>query len=265
MTLKKTMVMDSEPVDPGPRSPLRTLQVLEELTKEPQGFQLHVLAARLDLPKTSVFRLLKTLEYAGYVTFQESVYRLGDAALKLGSALVKYNVFPNCAFHTMRSLSAQCGETIILGTLSDTGNEVIYSEIVDAISPLRFISTVGSAHPLYASVSGLSILAHMPAKRLDHYLETIQLIKLAPKTIASIDELKETLSSIREKGYVISIDGLVEGVLSVGAPIFNATGTVQAGISISAPSSRGSQNIDGLIDLVCNGAKQISSILGYQN
>ena len=72
---------DSEPPaderDSGPRSPLRTVQVLQELAVSATGVQLAVLADRLQLPKTSLFRLLRSLESGGYVTSLNGVHQVG--------------------------------------------------------------------------------------------------------------------------------------------------------------------------------------------
>src|SRR3546814_8792827 len=77
------------------RSALRTVQILHELALNPAGASLADLSVRLELPKTSLFRLLKTLEAGGYVAADNAAYTLGAAALKLGAAIVRNRQFPN--------------------------------------------------------------------------------------------------------------------------------------------------------------------------
>ena len=120
------------PVPMSPRVPLRTMQILYELAARPAPVSLADLSVRLNLPKTSLFRLLKTLESGDYVLAVEGGYKIGAATLKLGAAIINTREFPNCAIPVMQAVSDQCGETIILGTLADNHHEVVYTEVIDA-------------------------------------------------------------------------------------------------------------------------------------
>src|SRR3546814_18247464 len=66
------------------RSPLRTVQILHELALNPAGASLADLSVRLELPKTSLFRLLKTLEAGGYVAAHNAAYTLGRSEERRG-------------------------------------------------------------------------------------------------------------------------------------------------------------------------------------
>ena len=142
--------------DVGPRSPLRTVQVLQELAISAAGVPLAVLAERLDLPKTSLFRLLRSLESGGYVTSVNGVHEVGPETVKLGSAIMRNRESPNTARPAMERLSQASNETIILGSLDETGTQVVYSDVIDATNPLRFIIKTGTVRPLYTSASGLA-------------------------------------------------------------------------------------------------------------
>lgn len=246
------------------RSPLRTVQILHHLALTPTGVSLADLSVQLDLPKTSLFRLLKSLEAGDYVIADKAIYQVGPATLKLGAAIIQNREFPNCAVPVMRSISHRCGETIILGTLADNHIDVVYAEVIDATKPLRFISKAGSTSSLYGSASGQIILAHMPPKELAHYLKKVKLVKYAPGTVETISALEEKLDEIRKTGLSISLEGLVEGVFSIAAPVIDANGRVIAGLSISAPSTRGLKLKDKLQTLVLEGGSEISRMLGYK-
>jgi DNA-binding IclR family transcriptional regulator len=249
--------------DSGPRSPLRTVQVLHELAVSATGVPLAVLASRLQLPKTSLFRLLRSLEAGGYVTSVNGVHQIGPAALKLGAAIVHNREFPNCARPAMEWLAEQSGETIILGTLSDDKADVVYTDVIEATNPLRFIVKAGNVNPLYSSASGLMILAYMPAAQKRQYLETVKLLPLAPRTITTVAELKGRIDHIRSTGISVSLEGMFEGVYSVAAPVVDASGAVRAGVSISAPSTRGLRQEDKFATHVRSAGEEISRVLGY--
>ncbi|MBO9355478.1 helix-turn-helix domain-containing protein [Bordetella petrii] len=253
----------AQEVDAGPRSPLRTVQVLRELASIPGGLTLVQLATRLQLPKTSVFRLLRSLEAGGYVTSIGGAHHLGSEALKLGSAIVQNLVFPNCARPAMEWLFEQCQETIIIGVQSDDGYDVVYREVIEATNPLRFSVAAGTTKPLYTSASGQAVIAHMPDDVLKHYLSTVQFQQFAPKTIGSVADLKRRIREVRANGVAVSIDGMFEGVYSVAAPIVDSGMSVRAGISITAPSTRGIRQSKKFAELVHKAGEEISRVLGY--
>jgi DNA-binding IclR family transcriptional regulator len=247
----------------GPRSPLRTVQVLHALAASGQGVALGTLAASLQLPKTSLFRLLRSLEQAGYVRSQDGIHEVGPEALKLGAALVRACAFPKCARPVMAWLASQCDETVILATADDSGTEVVYSEVIEATNPLRFSIRPGLAKPLYSSASGQVLLAYATPEHRATYVRQVKFVRLAAGTITSGTALQRNLRAIRAQGYAVSVDGMFDGVYSIAAPVFDAGGAVQAGLSISAPSSRGLQQEDRFRRLLQQAAEEISRLLGY--
>ncbi|MBJ7418689.1 MAG: IclR family transcriptional regulator [Rhodoferax sp.] len=249
--------------DVGPRSPLRTLQVLHELAISGHGVPLSVLAELLDLPKTSLFRLLRSLESGGYVTSVNGVHEVGPETVKLGSAIMQGREFPKTARPVMERLSKASNETIILGSLDDTGTQVVYSEVIDATNPLRFMIKTGTVRPLYTSASGLAILAYMQAAELAAYLEEVKFVRYAPGTITSVTALKRRIKEVRARGTAISIDGMFEGVFSIAAPVVNAMGIVRCGLSISAPSTRGIRQQEKFAQILTQAGGEVSRLLGY--
>lgn len=253
----------SQDSDSNPRSPLRTVQVLHELAVSGQGVALAMLAARLQLPKTSLFRLLRSLERGGYVTSSNGVHQVGPQAIKLGVALVQNLKFPSCARPAMEWLAAECNETVILGTFDDSGTQIVYTEIIEPSNPLRFSIKPGLTKPLYSSAMGQTLLAYMPAERKARYLEDVELVRLASKTISSVAALKRKTREIRANGIAVSVDGMFDGVYSIAAPLVNATGQVHAGLSISAPSTRGAQQEEKFAGLLKRACEEVSRVLGY--
>src|SRR3546814_19696090 len=77
------------------RSPLRTVQILHALALNPAGVSLPDLSVRLELPKTSLFRLLKNLEAAGYAAADNAAYTLGTAPLQPVAAHLTHPRVPN--------------------------------------------------------------------------------------------------------------------------------------------------------------------------
>ena len=253
----------AEDRDAGPRSPLRTVQVLHELAVSATGVQLAVLAERLGLPKTSLFRLLRSLESGGFVTSLNGVHQVGPQTVKLGMAIMQNREFPKSARAAMEWLSEASGETVILGSIDDTGLQVVYADVIDATNPLRFSIKMGTIRPLYTSASGLTILAYMKPAQLQAYLAEVEFVRYAPGTISSAAALKRKIKEIRGCGTAVSIDGMFEGVFSIAAPIVNGTGEVRAGLSISAPSTRGIRQEEKFSALLMQAVIEVSRLLGY--
>ena len=249
--------------DSNPRSPLRTVQVLHDLAVSGQGVALATLAARLQLPKTSLFRLLRSLEQGGYVTSSNGVHQVGPQAIKLGVALLRNREFPNCARPAMEWLAAECNETVILGTFDDSGMQIVYTEVIEPNNPLRFSIKSGLTKPLYSSAMGQTLVAYMPAERRSRYLQDVAFVRLASNTIASTAALKRKIKEIRADGVSVSVDGMFDGVYSIAAPVVNAAGQVFAGLSISAPSTRGPQQQQKFIGLLKKAGEEISRVLGH--
>ena len=271
MTLQKTQMtaqdIDADPPadgrDSGPRSPLRTVQVLQELAVNATGVPLAVLAERLQLPKTSLFRLLRSLESGGYVSSLNGMHQVGTEAVKLGMAIMQNRECPNRARAAMDWLSEKSNETVILGSIDDTGTQVVYSDVIEATNPLRFIIKMGTIKPLYTSASGLAILAYMKPADLQVYLADVQFVRYAPDTISSVAMLKRKLKEIRVKGLAVSVDGMFEGVFSIASPVVNAMGVVRSGLSISAPSTRGIRQEEKFSKLLTQAGSEVSRLLGY--
>ena len=249
--------------DSNPRSPVRTVQVLHELAVSGQGVALGSLAARLQLPKTSLFRLLRSLEQGGYVTSSNGVHQVGPEAIKLGVALVRNREFPNCARPAMEWLAAECNETVILGTFDDSQMQIVYTEVIEPSNPLRFSIKSGLTKPLYSSAMGQTLLAYMPAERKSRYLQDVEFVRLASSTISSVAALKRKIKEVRAAGVSVSVDGMFDGVYSIAAPIVNGGGQVFAGLSISAPSTRGPQQERKFSGLLTRAGEEISRVLGY--
>jgi DNA-binding IclR family transcriptional regulator len=249
--------------DANPRSPLRTVQVLHELANAGQAVPLGVLAARLHLPKTSLFRLLRALEAGAYVVSDNGLHRVGPQALQLGAALLRNRQFPDCARPVLQWLASQCHETVVLGTFDDSETQIVYVDVIEPSNPLRFSIRPGLTKPLYCSASGQALLAYQSADKRAAYLSATQFEKVASNTVSGAAALKRRIKDIRAQGVAVSVDGMFDGVYSIAVPVFDGEGHARAGISISAPGTRGPQRQDEFAALLKKAGEDLSRLLGY--
>ncbi len=246
-----------------PRSPLRTVQVLHALALAGRAVTLAELATHLQLPKTSLYRLLRALEDGGYVQSDQGSHQLGPQALQLGAALVRGRHLAGSARPALERLGQQCGETVILGTLDEGRTQIVYTVVVEPDHPLRFSIRPGLANPLYCSATGQVLLAWMPAEEREAYLAKVHLERLASGTVRSVTALRGVLRSIHSHGVAVSVDGMFDGVYSIAAPIFDATGEVSAAVSISAPSVRGAPQAQRFAQMLAHTCGELSAMLGH--
>lgn len=249
----------------GPRSILRLLQLLALLSAAPEGRTLAQLCQSLALPKTTLFTMLKVLLGAGYLSQDKGVYRLGKAALALGSAMSRAPDagFPECAQGILQSLSRRTGETVFLSVLTRDRRFCKYVAVVESENWLRYSVELGSQKPAYATGTGRAMLAYLPEQEVKALLERITFERITPGTVSSRRALLAGLKEVRRHGVSTVDSGTVAGVVSVAAPIFDVEGRVAAALSIGGPSARIGLHLRSIESAVREGAKEISRALGY--
>lgn len=249
----------------GPRAILRVLQVLAHLAEHPQGRSLTQMCDELQLPKTTLFTMLKTLQGSGHLELEQGLYKLGPPSVALGAALVasaKRN-FPEGARDKLESLSRRTGETTFLSVLTADGMHCRYLQVVESGNWLRFSVQPNSVKPAYATGTGRAMLAHLPKADLEGILSRVQFEKLTQKTVSSRKALLAALAQVRREGVSVSDSGTVSQVMSVAAPIFDARGQVVAAISAGGPTVRMAPQLVGIQRVVRSTAEDISRDLGF--
>ena len=215
----------------------RTLDVLEMLAVSDEPVALTELARDLDATKSSVFRILVTLEQRGYVAREPSSgrYRLGTHLAYLGSRSLRSLDLRRAARPVLEELHRRFGETVNLGVLDDA--EVVYIDMVESDHGLRMAAQLGGRDPAYSTSLGKAILAYLPEPVRESHLPT-RLIARTPQTIINRALLAVELERIRREGVAEDVGENEAGAHCFGAPIFDHGGSVIAAISISAPESR---------------------------
>lgn len=222
------------------------------------------LSKKLGLHKNNVFRILATLEFRGYIEQNEKTegYRLGPKVFELG-LIFKYQMgLIKHAKPIMEEIVKRHNETVYLGVLRDI--YAIYINNVETTHTVRVISRVGSQIPAYASAIGKVQLAYLPTDDLERLLKDRKLRPYTERTIVEKRELLEELKKVAEAGYALDNEEFEDDVRCAAAPIRDYTRWVIAGLSISGPAFRLTDEIlPELVETVKWGALQISKNLGY--
>jgi len=221
------------------KSAARVLDLLELLEPLQEPIGVSELARRMQIPKSSVFMLLATLEQRGYVESDSEkrfvlnpMFRGGGRSWVGGfrTALIQI------AKKQMEALVRATRETSFLAT-SD-GRTIEY--IAKVVSPheLRSDSDLHVPRPMHLLSLGMIFLAYQDRAKTEEFLRKAELGDVTPQMTCSLAELREELVATRTNGYAVTRDLNTPGLSGISVPIFNGTGKIVAGLNLSAPSSR---------------------------
>lgn len=228
---------DSKASDYHVRAVDRAVRILCSLDADHPERTLSEIARTTDLPKSTAYRILLTLEESGFVqqTNDGERYRLGLRIASLGLTALRRISIRRQALPLMRQLVERFSETCALGILDE--GSVLDIEVVQSDHVLTIASEVGRRLPLHSTASGKALLAFLPPSVVESVVER-PLEARTEKTITSLDELHRELELVRQRGYAFDEEENELGVRAVAAPIFDRDGSVVAEISMPGPTSR---------------------------
>ena len=242
------------------RSAMRLVALFESLAKSEEGVTLAQLSAEIGAPKSSVLGILRSMVALGYMEHGHDLYRLGPKSFRLASDILAVRRFPNLVRPIMQELAAKTSELVCLFVLDRQAQRMTYADIIDSPNPVRYTVPTGTTRPLYVSAGGQLLLAHQEPAWIDAYVAATRLDALTARTITDPQELRERLAAIRRDGFAISLGETVPGAAGVAAPIFNADGSVTAGLLIGAPLDRFEQQLPELKRLLREATARVSGI-----
>lgn len=243
----------------------RAIQIIEFIANNHNSASLTQISQNLGLSKSTTHGLIATLEDYNYVYQDQStgLYQLGLKIFELGQVVYSSLDLRSVAYPILVELSQKYEETVHLALLS--GGEVVYIEKVDSSRSVRIISQIGGRNPTYCTGVGKVLLAGLPVDEVEKLMQATDMKKFTPNTIDNIDKLKKCLTEISQKGYAIDLEEIELGLRCVAAPIKNHQGTTIAGISLSGPTNRITDEIlEQLSRDVVDAAYRISAKLGYK-
>ncbi len=216
---------------------LKAAKILEYLSTEPNGQGTSEIARQTQMNKSTVFKLLETLQLIGFIekSPDNSHNKIGLGLAKFAHAYLQQTDIVRIAKPILEVLNTETGETVHLGVLDNLS--IVYVLKLESKQPVRLYSKVGIAAPLYCTGIGKAALSTFNNKELDSYIEKTELQKHTGHTIVDSEKLREEMEKIRCLGYAVDNSEHEEDVRCVAIPLFTRSKLLGA-ISISSPRYR---------------------------
>ena len=235
----KKMADDAEELDQastGIRVIARAADILLALSNHPDGLSLREIAKLVKLPRSTVQRIIYSLEEANLVIAASptSGFRLGPTLTLLAEAVRPFDI-ARMARPLILQLASETGETVDLSILAH-GKAVVVDQI-SGIHPLKAVSITGGSLPLHGTAIGKALLAALPQKELDALKAHLQLKPLTKHTHTSWDTLLPELETIRKTGLSFDHEGYMLGISSVATTLRGPSGELAA-VSFPVPTER---------------------------
>lgn len=219
------------------QSTLRALDILEAVGKERGPIGLSELSRRVGLHKSTVHRLVLSLESRGWLMreLESGKYRLGIKFITVlgqgGTSSSFQEIRP-----LLQQLSEQVNETVILSVWD--GREVVCVDKVETAQRIQVSSHIGRNFPIYAGGTGFGVLIGMPETMVSEILDQTDLIAYTPLTLTDRRELIARYREMREKGYVLSSGQVDQGVTGIAMPLYFPYEQCYGSVGVVLPDMR---------------------------
>jgi DNA-binding IclR family transcriptional regulator len=250
----------AEPTFPGTRAVARAVAVLKAFGGGRSAWGITELANELSLSKTTVFRILRTLEQEGMLTRDpgRDVYRLGPELIVLGAHALRSADLRSIARAQLETLAERTGESATLEVL--VGSDTL---ILDEVLGHFFLGAggeIGTRWPAHTTSTGKVLLS---ARARSGVALPRRLAARPAGSSTSLARLERELAEVHEAGYAVAMEELEPGFVAIGAPVHDHKGQVIAAISVGGPTGRiPAERIPALGALVRSAADEVSRSLG---
>ena len=237
----------------------RTFDLLDLLERSPDGIGARDLVEALEVPRSTVYRILNSLTARKIVRRTISGnYVLGQRLVSLAARVRSDSVavdLAQIATPIMQKLSAETGEPNKLSVRDGDQANIIAATV--AAHEASFAPAIASRYPLHAGAASKVIMAHMSAEDLARHL-SVPLVRYTPRTITDPKRLARELAQVRKLGIANDHGEHNARVHALAAPVFDAGGRFLAALSIPFLADRDDEFRNRLKNALTAAAREIS-------
>jgi DNA-binding IclR family transcriptional regulator len=246
----------------GLQSVIKSFALVEALVEAGEA-NAATLAEELGEPRSSVYRMLATLQQIGVVEpgSRRGLHRPGLGLIRLGGSVLTRFDERQLLLPVMESLRARTKETVHLALRR--GHQAVFIERLHGESTHALAIKLGGVLPLHVGASPRALLAFEPELFWNDYFAETTIEAWTPSGPATEAEVREILSDVRRTGVSISDEDVVPGVATVGAPVFDHRGVVRAAVAFNLLPEALRAERAGWIELARTASTAASLTFGY--
>lgn len=241
----------------------RGLEILHLFRRDRRVVTLPEMSAALDLPRATAFRLAYTLERDGYLQRipNSHAFRLGPKVLLLGFDYLATTEVVTCGRDPVHALRDRTGFSAHMCVRDAT--DIVYVLNASSHHRMRGEIPVGTRYPCHAVASGRALLFDMSEAELAALYRDVKMQAYSDQTPTTVKALWALLKKERANGVASNKSGFVSGIVSLSAPVRDASGAIVAAINVS-DSETVLKDVDAVRDEVLRAASQVSAQLGWR-
>jgi len=232
------------------KSAERVLDVFELLARGGSEMSHTDISEVLQIPKSSLTQLLRTLASRGYIEMTPNGrgYRLGAELLSLSQSAGHTRDLIAQAEAFLAEITRETGESSALNQLKGDQSEVVAT----VLGPARLVThmRLGDLAPLYATSGGKAILAYMPPDFREEYLTQVRFEPATSATLKSAKTLRKQLDAVQQTGFAYSHEEWTPGIIGVAVPVLDGSGKPIGAINVAIPAARFDQGLQKKVERV---------------
>ncbi len=242
----------------------KALRILELYAPGRERLSLEQIVNATGYPKPTAFRILKTLEKGGVVSFDSASnsYCLGLKLLELGGMVYESLSLRKAAASQLDRLSQELRATLLLGIIRE--DHLLYIDKRESNSLIRVSSYMGLKRPPHYGMLGMVLLAFMEETERMRLLKAYPPKSLTPATVTDMKELMRRLEETRRLGYYLESGEVIEGVVGIGVPLRDFSGAVVAALGAAFLEFQlKEEGLQRAVEELLKASREISRAMGY--
>lgn len=214
----------------------RAFEILQIVAQHPNGIGVNAIAAQMDLAKSTVSRLLRTMQSREVVEHTDDKrYRIGAEPIRWLRYQPAATTLPALARPILEEIADETGEAAAICIRSS--REVIYLDNVQSKQEIQVRDWTNERLPMHVVSPGKVLLAYANITFIDAYLQQ-PLAPFTERTIVDPAALRAQLQQVRQAGYASTDEEFAADVIGLSVPVANTGGSIVAAICIYGPKFR---------------------------
>lgn len=241
------------------------LSIMELLAGSRGGMRLKDICSTINANSSTVSRFLNTLVKCGYIEQDPGAqsYRMTYKICRLGEQVRDNTPLQAITHPYLTAISDRFNEACCVSVERDM--QMVY---IDTVSPqgqsLMSRQQIGGTSPMHCTGNGKLLLLNYSTEKLDELIAVKGLEAYTPNTITTREKLVTEIENIRSAGYALDTEECELGVRCLAYPIYDCSGKVVAGLSVTGPASRMTDAVMSTMhDMLADTAGRISQSLGF--